>query len=194
MTYFKTRVAACAAAALVALVATAGTAVAQREARTERFRGLAVQPAGLGAPTTLQVELVVTRWSTPEEQDRLRTTLLEQPKNVLEVLSKMPEVGRIETPGSVGYALRYAQKTTTSGTEQILLLTDRPVGFAEAVNSGRTLDYPITVIQLEMKPSGKGEGKIAVAARLIPNRLGKEIMVEDWNFTPIVLQGIERQK
>jgi hypothetical protein len=140
------------------------------------------------------VDLTITRWSTPAEQDKLRTTLLEQPKNVLEVLSKMPEVGRMETPGNIGYALRYAQKTSTSGTERILLLTDRPVGFAEASNSGRTLDYPVTVIQLEMQPSGKGEGKIAVAARLVPNRLGREIMVEDWNFTPVVLQGVERDK
>jgi hypothetical protein len=194
MTHLTTRLATFAAAAAVALAATAGTAAAQREARTERFRALAVQPAGLGAPTTLMVELAITRWSTDAEQQKLRTTLLEQPKNVLEVLSKMPEVGRIETPGNVGYALRYAQKTSTNGTDQILLLTDRPVGFAEAANSGRTLDYPITVIQLQMQPSGKGEGKIAVAARLIPNRLGKEIMVEDWNFTPVTLQGVERMK
>jgi hypothetical protein len=127
MTQITTRVAAFAAAAALALVATAGTAAAQREGRPERFHGLAVQPAGLGAPTSLRVDLTVTRWSTQAEQDKLRTTLLEQPKNVLDVLSKMPEVGRIETPGNIGYALRYAQKTSTSGTERILLLTDRQV-------------------------------------------------------------------
>ena len=194
MTHLTNTLAALSIAAALLIAGTTGISADQRASTQERFHALAIQPAGGNGPTTLQIDLTITRWSTPAEQDAMRTTLLEQPKNALDVLRKMPEVGRIETPGNVGYALRYAQKSSAGGTDRILLLTDRPVGFAEAAVAGRTLDYPITVIELRVQPSGKGEGKIAVAARLIPNRMGRELMVEDWNFTPVLLQGVQRER
>jgi len=183
-----------AAAAMALAIGGASVGAQRSSALPEQFHATAIQLGADPGHTTVPIDITISRWSTPAEQDTLRTTLLEQPKNALEVLTKMPEVGRIETPGNVGYALRYAQKSSSGGTDRILLLTDRPVGFAEAAFAGRTLDYPITVIELRVQPNGKGEGKVAVAARLVPNRMGKELMVEDWNFTPVLLQGVQREK
>jgi hypothetical protein len=181
---------------LTAALAAGGLSVAAAQsARTpEHFHALAVQMGAPPGQTSLSVDLGITRWSTSAEQDTVLNTVLEQPAKLVSVLQKMPSVGRLSTPGSVGYDLRYAQKTSAGGTDRILLLTDRPVGFGEATDSSRTLDYPITVIELRVQPNGKGEGKVAVAARLTGNRVSKQLMVEDWNISPVLLQGLERDK
>jgi hypothetical protein len=184
-------------AAVAAMVVVGGmfaTVSGQAAHRTESFHALAVQ---LGAPqgqTTLPVDLSITRWSTNAERDTLLATILEQPRKLVEVLQKMPAVGRLGATGNVGYELRYAQKTSSGGTDRIVLITDRPVGFAEAATQPRTIDYPITVIELRVGPSGKGEGKVAVAAKLGADRKTKELMIEDWNISPVLLQGLERDK
>jgi hypothetical protein len=160
----------------------------------ERFHALAVQ---LGAPagqTTLSVNINVTRWSTDAERDTVMNTLLEQPEKLLQVLQKMPPVGRLDSPGDVGYPLRYSQKTSAGGTDRIVLLTDRPIGFGEVVDNSRTLDYPITLIELRVGPSGKGEGRVAVAARLRADRVSRQLIAEDWNISPVLLQGLERER
>jgi hypothetical protein len=181
-------------AGMVVLGGLFATVSAQSARPTERFHALAVQ---LGAPqgqTTLPVDLSITRWSTSAERDTLLATLLEQPRKLVEVLQKMPAVGRLGATGNVGYELRYAQKTSSGGTDRIVLITDRPVGFVEAATQPRTIDYPITVIELRVGPSGKGEGKVAVAAKLAADTRTKDLVIEDWNISPVLLQGLERDK
>lgn len=158
----------------------------------QRFHALAVQLDAVPRQTTLPIDLLVTRWSTATEQKTVLDTVREHPDKLDETLRKMPGVGRLSTPGDVGYELRYSQKMSSGGTDRILLLTDRPVGFAEAVDNGRTRDYAVTVIELRIGASGQGEGKVAVAARLTVDPLSDQFVVEDWNISPVMLQGLER--
>jgi hypothetical protein len=196
MPAFTTRNLVAIASACVALAIGGGTVVgAQRSAALpEHFHAMAVQLGADPGQTTVPVEIAVNRWSTTAEQDQVMNTLLEQPAKLLSVLQKMPAVGRLSTPGDVGFELRYAQRTSEGGTDRILLLTDRPVGFGEITNSSRTLDYPITVIELRVQPSGKGDGKVAVAAKLSASRISHNVTVEDWNISPITLNSLERDK
>jgi hypothetical protein len=140
------------------------------------------------------VSINITRWSTREEQQLLMATLIEQPSNLLDVLRKMPAVGRLTSPGSVGFELRFAQRTNPAGVEEILLLTDRPVGFAEVSNQSRTLDYPITAIQLRVPPAIKGDGQVLVAARLSADRTTRQLRIENWDIAPVLLQGVVRDR
>jgi hypothetical protein len=167
---------------------------AQRSALPEHFHALAVQMGASPGQVSVPIDLTVTRWSTPSERDTVMSTILEQPKKLVEVLQKMPSVGRLSGVGDVGYDLRYAENTSSGGTDRIVLMTDRPVGFAEAQDSGRTLDYRITVIELRVGSNGKGEGKVAVAAKLTTDRKTKQLTVEDWNISPVRLQSLERDK
>ena len=178
----------------VALVAGVSVGALQRSNIDESFHALAVQPGAPPGQTTIPIDLRITRWSTDAERDAVMTAVVERSKKLVSVLEKMPAVGRLSSPGNVGYELRYAQKTSSGGTDRILLLTDRPVGFDEAAARDRTLDYPITVIELRVPPAGMGEGKIAVAARLTVDRVLKQIIVEDWNNTPVMLRALQRDK
>jgi hypothetical protein len=181
------------AVALV-VVGSLSVAGAQRVGAPENFYALAVQPGAGPGEATIPLNFLVSRWSTPAERDAILDTLLERPTKILEVLQKMPAVGRLTTPGSVGFELRYAQKISSGGTDRIMLLTDRPVSFGEVADRSRTLDYPLTLIELRVPPSTRGDGKIAIAARLTADPRTRQLMVEDWNFAPIMLQSVERER
>jgi hypothetical protein len=57
-----------------------------------------------------RVEIVVNRWSTAAERDRLLTVLFEQgSEKLLDALMDMAGVGYIRTPNSIGYDLHFAQ-------------------------------------------------------------------------------------
>src|ERR1044071_6837869 len=135
------------------LVMFAGLAAAQTLGTPERFTALAVN---MGAPVrwkTATVEMVVNRWSTDAERDRLLSVLTQQgPEKLLDALHKNSRVGYIRTPDSVGYDLRFARRTPLpDGGEQVTLATDRYIGFWEAANRPRTIDYPFTVIELHIQ-------------------------------------------
>jgi len=167
---------------------------AQRLAKPEWFHGLAVQMGASPGSTTLQIDLSVTRMSTDQERDTVMNTILESPSKLVDVLRKMPSVGRLSSPGSVGYDLRYVEHTKIGTSDRFLLLTDRPVGFAEAVNNSRTLEYSVTVIELRVPPVGQGDGKIAVAAKLGVDARTKALTAEDWAISPVLIQALERER
>lgn len=182
------------AVALLLATSFAGLPSAQTSTVGQSFSALAVQPGAAPGLTTIPIGINITRWSTAEEQQLLMTTLVEQPANLLNVLRKMPAVGRLTTPGSVGFELRFAQRTNPAGVEQILLLTDRPVGFSEAASQSRTLDYPITAIQLRVPPAIKGDGQVLVAARLSASPGTRQLRIENWDIAPIQLQSVTRDR
>jgi hypothetical protein len=150
----------------------------------------------LNTSRTGPVEMDVKRWSTPAERDGLLQTLFKQGSDaLLDKLRDMRSVGRIYTPGSIGYDLRYAeQRPLPDGGREIILATDRPMSFWEVVNSPRSSQYPFTWVQFRVGPDGKGEGKLAVAARIIGEEADRLIEVEDFATYPVRLQNIRSRK
>ena len=68
--------------------------------------------ANIGPTGAQTVEIVVNRWSTDAERDRLLTVLREQgPAKLLDALQAVPRLGYIRTPDSIAYELHYAHKT-----------------------------------------------------------------------------------
>jgi len=158
------------------------------------FSALAVS---MGAPPgqgTLSVDILLTRWSTPEERDLVSTTLLEQgPAKLLELIRKMPPVGRLTTPGSTGFELRFAMGFKSGQDDRVFILTDRPVGFWETQAGARSLDYPFTVIEMVLRPNARGEGQVAVAAKVLVDRVTKAISFEDFSISPVRLQSLRHE-
>jgi len=146
----------------------------------------------LNTGRTGPVEMDVTRWSTSAERTTLLETLFKQGSDkLLDKLRDMRSVGRIYTPGSIGYDLRYAhQRALPDGGREIILATDRPMSFWELVNSPRSAQYPFTWVEFRMTPNGTGEGKIAVAARIVGEEADQLIEVEDFAIQPVRLQNI----
>jgi hypothetical protein len=144
--------------------------------------------SGLGT-----VQIRINRWSTDADRTRLITILRESgPQALLKELQKMPSVGTIRTPNSVGYDLHYARQTPVGDGRRIVIATDRPISYAEATYQGRTLDYPFTLLQMQLDSQGKGTGTMSYATKIVAN--DDMIELEDLASAPFRLTNIEAKK
>jgi hypothetical protein len=172
----------------------AGPAVtAQSNAQPEEFSATAIVNNNLGAGAG-RVIMRVTRWSSEAERGRLTRALLTKGADkLLDDLRDMKSVGSIRTPDSLGYDLRYAhQEPGEDGGRRVVLATDRPIGFWEAVNRPRISDYPFTVIQMEIGRDGEGKGTMSFAAKIMAR--GNTIELENFASSPVMLTKIEARK
>jgi hypothetical protein len=179
---------------LAAVLSAAETAdLSQTMGQREEFNATAIVNNNLGAGAG-RVLMRVTRWSTEAERGLLTRTLLKSgPAELLDVLQDMKSVGTIRTPDSLGYDLRYAhQEPGEDGGRRIVLATDRPIGFWEARNQPRTIDYPFTVIQMQIDKNGEGKGTMSYATKIIAR--GNTIELENFASSPIMLTEIEAKK
>ena len=120
----------------------------------------------------------------------MQTLLAKGSRALLDQLQDLPSAGTIRTPDSLAYDLRYAHQTRgEDGGRQIVIATDRPITFWETVSNARTLDYPFTVIQMQIGPDGKGKGTLSYAARI--RAYGKVIELENFSTAPIMLNDID---
>jgi hypothetical protein len=164
---------------------------AQSNLPPERFTAIAISLGGINTRAgSGQVLIDVKRWSSTAEQEKLISALLKEgPEALLEALRDMQSVGTIRTPDSLGYDLRFAhQEPAEDGGRRIIIGTDRPISFWEAVNRPRSVDYPFTVIEIHMPKDGPGQGKASIATRITAH--GKTISLEDFATTPVQLNEV----
>jgi hypothetical protein len=76
------------------------------------------------------------------------------------------------------------------GTEQITLLSDRPITLWSPSN----LDYPFTLVELRMGRDGKGEGRLSLAARIAVDEKSGAIGLENYPGLPVHLTGVRRER
>lgn len=138
-----------------------------------------------------RVLIRITRWSTKAESDRLVGVLRDRGANaLLRELRKQRPVGTIRTPDSLAYDLRYAsEQPGEDGGREIVIATDRPIGFWEARNQPRTIDYPFTVIQMQMNREGRGKGTLSYATKIAA--IGNVIQLENFASAPVMLTEIQ---
>lgn len=166
-----------------------------RAQQPERFVANAVSIAYPGPTGAAIIQIDVTRWSTEAERDRLVNVLAQKgPEQLLDALRDLPRAGTIRTPGNLGYDLRYARKTPLEeGGEQIVIATDRPIGFWEAVNRPRTIDYPFTLIEIRLDNEGVGEGKLSLATKIVYDQRRGQIVLENYSSQPVMLTKVRRE-
>lgn len=187
---YRSRVGAFVALLLITVFAPySGPGLAQTRGEPEQFSANFVDiNTGRSGP----VQISVTRWSTANERQALLATLFKDGQDgLLEALRDMRSVGRIYTPGSIGYDLRFAEiRRLPDGGREIILATDRPMSFREIVERPISSQYPFTWVQFTMRPDGTGEGKLAVAARILGEEADQLLEVQDFAISPVRLQNI----
>ena len=178
----------------VLLMLLAVAAYAQTNGQPERFTANAVSTSPQYGTGQQIVEITVDRWTPNSERERLVTALQSKGSDeLLKQLQKNRPVGRIRTPDSLGYDLRYAQQTQLpDGGRMIVIATDRPIGFWEATQRPRSIDYPFTVIQMKLDREGKGMGTMSYATRIVAHE-NNVIELEDFATQPIMLNNIRSE-
>jgi hypothetical protein len=148
-----------------------------------------------GAPGPGLVQVRVTRWASDADRDALTSALLaEGQQGVLDVLKKMPEAGVIRTPGTAGYPFKYARSLTNAdGEETVLVIIDRPIGFAEFRQGWQTIDYPFTIVELKLNDRGIGQGRLMAATRIDANAATRDISFEQYSASAMLLQSVRRE-
>ena len=160
---------------------------------TERFTAVAIN-VNRGAAST--IEIVVNRWSTDGERDRLMAVMLEQgPETLYDALQDLPRVGYFRTPDSIGFDIHFARKMPgADGGERITLITNRRIGFWEASRQPRSFDYPFTVIEMRLNGDGEGEGKMSIATKIIADKQSNTIILENYDTQPVQLNKVKRER
>jgi hypothetical protein len=179
------------ASLVVGLLDAAGRAPA-----LERFTAFAVNMGDVGPARAGTVEIVVNRWSSTSEREMLVSSLLDNGSDaLLETLRKTRPTGYIRTPNSLGYDLRFAQSLPgEDGGRRVILATDRPIAFWEAMRQPRSIDYPFTLIELRLNADGDGEGKMSIATRITGNRETGVIELENYATQPVRLMAVHTHR
>lgn len=148
----------------------------------------------LNLPPQTPLDITITRWSTVDEREQLVTVLKTAGgKGLLEMMQSAPRIGSIRIPGTLNYEFHFAMRSQSpDGGEFITLIADRPVGFAEAVDGPRTLEYRFMVLQLQVNPIGRGEGRLSVVTRISADRVTGEINLETWEDFYATLRDVRR--
>jgi len=182
------------AAALAAVLAVAAPAAQSNIAKPEKFTAFAVDISNIAPRAqTSPVDIVINRWSTDTERDRLLAVLRDKGQNaLLSELQKLPVVGYISSPGSLRYDLHFArQRPEAEAGRMIFLMTDRYIGAWEAANRPRTIDYPFMLIQLKVDQGGKGDGTASIYTKITETN-GGVIELEDFANQPVMLKDVKK--
>ena len=188
---------------LVALVAVAtlgwgapGRLSAQRGSmdRTAPVRYTALAVRTVGMTITQPIEITLERWTTDAEHDELQVELREGGQSgLLKAMRALPDLGRLSSTGSVGFPLKYARRVPRAdGAEEITIITERQMSFWEATQMPRSTDYPITLIEMSLDARGEGKGRVLVATNFSYNRGTDQLVVENLEDAPVLLQGVRR--
>ena len=129
-----------------------------------------------GANQTIQID--IDGWSNPSQRQHLIDTFLEKKQDgLVRELEKQPDLGKFRFPGymgpdpnnvmRLGTDIRYAMSfPMENGGRRIMIITPRVIGFQEARNQPRTVDYPFSLFEMRFDKAGKGEGRMAYATQI----------------------------
>jgi hypothetical protein len=181
------------AGAIAAAAAISAVSSAQTMGSPERYTAAAIN---MNRSAAGSIEMVVNRWSSDKDRDRLMSVLMDKGADkLLDVLQDMPRMGYFRAPGNLGWDIHFARKLPLpDGGERVVLVTDRRIGFWEAANQPRSIDYPFTVIELRLNRDGEGEGKMSLATKIIPDKENNIVTLENYETQPVLLTNVKREK
>lgn len=190
------------AAASLLIVTAALSVEAQPSSEGLDITAFAVNMSTIATGANAVVQIRINSWSTPEERQRLVSTAVEKKEEaLLRELQKAKVRGRFQIPGltgpdphhlRLGLDIRFAwQEPLPEGGRRIALATDRYIGFAEARNQPRTIDYPFTLVEIRINKAGEGEGKMAVATKIEYDKKKNTLVLENYSSEPVRLQAVK---
>jgi hypothetical protein len=164
--------------------------------------GLALSMSNVATGANQSIQIMINKWSSPAQRKLLIDTFLEKKQDGLEdALQKQPEMGRFNFPGymgpdpnntmRLGTDIRYARsESLPDGGRKIVIITPRVIGFAEARNQPRTIDYPFSLFEMHFDKDGKGQGKLAYATQIQFDKKKNAIGLEYWSSEPVRLNEL----
>lgn len=158
---------------------------------------VAVNMSGVGRLRTQNLQIAIERWSTDAELNALRDTIVEKGvDHLMDAVKKItPRAGYIRTGTSLGWAIQFARyEDLPNGGKRIIFATDRPMSLYELQNNTRSSDYDFMLCEIRLRADGKGEGKLATAAKITYVREKRQLEIENYGNEPVRLTQVMAAK
>jgi len=190
-------------AAVISAPAGAQQSVAPSATDKVVINGWALNMSNIATGANQTIRINIDKWSSPSQRQHLIDTFLaKKQEGLVSALEKQPEMGRFNFPGYMGpdpnsvmrlgtdirYAMNFAGE---DGGRRIVIITPRVIGFREAANQPRTVDYPFTLFEMRFNQAGKGEGKMAYATQILFDKKKNQIELENYSSEPVRLNNLE---
>jgi len=180
-----------------AVVGLTTVCLAQTHGAMQRFTFGVEQVGKTGLSGEGRLQLVIDRWSTDAERERVLLAMNENgPDGLARAVRSSGAVGYLHWPGSLDYTLRYAYPVPRpDGGQDVVLATDSPVQqWWESSRSSPPAYTGITVIQLRLNNDGQGEGKLAMPGMVTAGRDSKTFLLADYDKRRVVLTDVRRDR
>ena len=120
-----------------------------------------------------------------------------RPENIMRKVTRIRQM--IVAIGAIVVAFvcldgRMREVPGEDGGRRIIIATDRRIGFEEASQQARTLDYPFTLIEMRLNKDSEGEGKMSVATKVSLSKDKQQLELENYGSEPVRLNNIHKIK
>lgn len=160
-----------------------------RSSAGEYIQGTVVGVGGRLGGRTRPFELIINRYTSPEEVQQLNAALQSGGQDeLLRVLSKM-SAGRIIIGNGVGITANAIISTPQENGRKLIVLYQRNVSFYELRYGTRSEDYKFGYAEIFLGRGGRREGTFIPAAK-VRLRDGNTWEVEDFGEFPARLLGL----
>jgi hypothetical protein len=131
---------------------------------------------------TFNVTINVERYSTPEERQALIDAFQEaRSEGLYNALEKMTSKGRIAITGTLGYDISFIRKIPIEAGFKLRILTNRPINFGERWVNGRTVDYNLSALEMDVvEDKDKRTGVLLPACKFMINKKTNELEIENY--------------
>ncbi len=179
-------------AVLVLLLAASLAAPAQEGFKRETYQATAMGQ-GTQFGRLYSVNIIIERYSTPEDQQILIQAFNENGnEGLVNALSKMSSKGRIAITGTLGYDINYVRSFPTATGRKIRIVADRPLRFGELWSQSRSTEYSLSVIELDISNvEGQSGGTLLPAAKFYVSKEGEltmEAYQNPWKLTNVLIR------
>jgi hypothetical protein len=141
---------------------------------------------------TFNVTINIEQYSAPEERQVLVEAFQKAgSQGLFNALEKMHAKGRLAITGTLGYDISFARKIPTADGYMIRVLTNRPIRFGEAWVNGRSVNYNLSALELNINSSDKNKstGTLLPAVLFKIDKKTGEVVAENY-LNPWKLQNI----
>jgi hypothetical protein len=138
----------------------------QDKPKSDNYTAVWVVTGGGAGGSSVSINVHVDRYNTDEEIKSYAELLMKSGPDGLRRALEKEDVGQYSPVGRVGTPLAIARRLAKGEKTVIRMLTIRNQSFAELRNSGRSVDYPYTMLDLVLDKDGKGSGTAIGAAKI----------------------------
>jgi hypothetical protein len=128
------------------------------------------------------LNLTIDEYSTEEDRQALiQAFTKDKSRGLAKALGKLKTRGRMQTPGTTGYELKFVRLMPNSpaGIRKFRIVTDRPITIGESRQQTRSLDYNLSYIELELNDvKEKSTGTLLPLCELKIDKKTNELHVE----------------